>query len=86
MSNQEIKKVNQRKLQGVVSSAKGNKTIVVDVVRTKLHPKYLKRFTVTKKYHVHDEKNEFQVGDKVTFVACRPLSKTKTWRAVSKNS
>ncbi len=76
------KEVNRRKFSGVVVSAKSDKTIVVEVKTVKVHPKYKKRFTVSSKYKVHDEKNEHREGDKVAFVECRPLSKDKRWRVV----
>ena len=76
------RKVINRTLQGFVVSTGAQKTIVVNVTRMKLHPKYLKRYQVSKKFHVHDPNGKFQVGDLVTFVACRPLSKTKRWRVV----
>lgn len=72
----------QRKFQGVVVSDKMDKTIVVSVTSTKIHPKYEKRYTMNKKYKVHDEKNQHKEGDKVTFVECRPLSKDKRWRVI----
>ena len=59
-----------------------DKTIVVKVDRTKIHPIYKKRFTVSKNYKVHDEKNEAKVGEKVNFMECRPLSKDKHWRII----
>ncbi|MDD2806933.1 MAG: 30S ribosomal protein S17 [Patescibacteria group bacterium] len=76
-------KVIKRKFKGTVASANGHKTIVVEVVRTKMHPKYLKRYKVTKRYQVHDEKNQYQSGDVVIFVESRPISKQKRWRVVS---
>ncbi len=72
----------QRKFRGTVVSAAPEKTIVVAVERSKIHPRYLKRFKVTKKYQVHDEKNQYKVGDVVTFVETRPLSKHKRWRVI----
>lgn len=78
------KKIIKRKLEGFVVSDKSDKTIVVEVKRTKLHTKYLKRYIVSKKYKVDDPKNEFKVGDKVTFVECRPISKDKKWRVLTK--
>lgn len=69
-----------RKFNGVVASKSGTKTIVVKVDRVKKSAKYQKQYTVSKRYQVHDEKNQFKVGDKVSFVECRPLSKTKRWR------
>lgn len=80
----EVKKVNKRKLDGIVVSNKADKTVVVRVERTKIHPKYNKRFMVSKKYQVHDEKNEYKVGDRVLIVETRPISKTKKWRVFSK--
>jgi len=72
----------QRKLSGIVVSDKMDKTISVKVAQVKIHPKYQKRYTVTKKYKVHDEKNQYKEGDKVNFVECRPLSKDKRWRVL----
>ena len=74
------KKVNVRTLVGVVVSTKSDKTAVVKIDRVKTHPKYGKQYKVSQKYKVHDEKNECQVGDKVTIKACRPLSRHKRWR------
>lgn len=79
---QENKK-NRRKFQGLVVSDKNDKTIVVEIKSTKLHPKYLKRFIISKKYKVHDPANKYKVGDQVTFVECRPISKEKRWRVIS---
>jgi len=66
-----------RTIVGVVSSAKGDKTIVVTTVSRKTHPIYHKQFTVSKKFMAHDEKNSAQVGDKVSIVETRPISKRK---------
>lgn len=74
--------INHKKLSGEVTSDKMDKTIVVKVSRVKIHPKYKKRYTASKKYKVHDEKNLFKEGDAVTFVECRPLSKDKRWRVI----
>jgi small subunit ribosomal protein S17 len=74
----------RRQLSGVVVSDKMMKTIVVRVDRVAVHPKYKKRYTVSQKYKVHDAKGQFQEGDKVDFVACRPLSKDKSWRVIYK--
>ena len=67
---------------GVVVSDKANKTIVVKVERRLAHPLYGKGVARTKKYHVHDENNEYKVGDTVRITETRPLSKTKRWRVV----
>ncbi|OGY45549.1 MAG: 30S ribosomal protein S17 [Candidatus Buchananbacteria bacterium RIFCSPHIGHO2_02_FULL_38_8] len=72
----------QRKFNGTVVSDRADKTIVVAVKTEKLHLKYLKRFSVIKKYKVHDPKNQYKVGQTVTFVGCRPMSKDKKWRVL----
>ena len=71
----------QRKVGRVVSN-KMNKTIVVAVERLKKHPIYKRTYKVTKKFHVHDENNEGQIGDTVLIEESRPISKTKHWRLV----
>ncbi len=68
-----------RSKKGSVVSKSGAKTIVVEVNTYKVHPKYKKRYRVTKKFHAHDEKDVFQVGDQVTIYETRPLSKLKRW-------
>ena len=60
------------------------KTIVVRVDSAKVHPKYGKRYVLSQKYKVHDEKNEYRAGDVVKFTECRPLSKDKRWRVIGK--
>ncbi len=71
----------QRKVrEGEVISNKSNKTVVVRISRRVGHTRYKKIITVNKKFHVHDEKNEAQVGDTVEIMETRPLSKTKRWR------
>ncbi len=74
---------NRRKArQGVVVSAAGDKTCVVKVEERKRHPLYGKMMTHSKKFHAHDENNECKVGDAVTIMETRPLSKLKRWRLV----
>ena len=71
----------QRKtLEGVVVSDKMDKTRVVKVTRSVLHPFYKKVMTRSKKFHAHDEANEAKAGDVVEIVSTRPLSKLKRWR------
>jgi small subunit ribosomal protein S17 len=72
-----------REFNGIVVGAGMTKTINVRVDEMKMHAIYKKPYRVSKKYHVHDEKSVAKVGDKVSFVECRPLSKTKRWRLVS---
>jgi small subunit ribosomal protein S17 len=66
--------------RGIVVSDKGDKTIVVSVEVTRLHPKYKKVIRRSRKFHAHDEQNSANVGDVVRIVETRPLSKTKNWR------
>ena len=74
---------NRRKTRiGTVVSDKMNKTVVVAVERRYAHPLYGKQVTRTKKYHAHDENNEFHTGDTVRIMETRPLSKLKRWRVV----
>ncbi len=72
----------RKKFTGVVVSDKMEKTLVVKVNRVRVHPKYKKRYTVSKKYKVHDEKGRYSEGDKVVFIECRPYSKDKRWRVL----
>lgn len=73
--------IKHRQLKGVVVSDKMVKTIVVAVAQSKMNPKYLKQYKVTKKFKAHDEARQFHVGDRVTITETRPLSKTKRWIA-----
>ncbi len=74
----------KRVLQGVVVSDKNDKTVVVDVERRFTHPVMGKTVRHTKKYHAHDEKGEYKVGDIVRIQECRPLSKLKNWEVVER--
>ena len=71
-------------LKGTVISSKNNKTIVVEVTRKFKHPFYEKVIKRTKKYHAHDEKNEFKEGQTVSIIECKPISKKKTWQVLNK--
>ena len=70
----------KRVIQGTVIKKSGDKTISVLVERKVMHPKYHKIVKRFKKYLVHDAKNEANVGDVVTAVECRPISKRKSFR------
>jgi small subunit ribosomal protein S17 len=72
----------KRTLYGVVVSDKQDKTVVVRVDRRFTHPIMKKTVRRSKKYHVHDENNEFGVGDQVWIEERRPLSKLKCWEVV----
>jgi len=71
---------NKRTLAGRVVSDKMNKTVTVLVERRVTHALYGKVMTRSKKYHAHDEQNEFHEGDLVLIEECRPIAKTKAWR------
>lgn len=68
--------------QGVVSSNKMDKTIVVEIQTLKKHPIYGRYVRQTSKFKAHDENNECGIGDTVEIMECRPLSKEKCWRLV----
>ena len=70
-------------IQGVVTSVKMAKTIVVTVSTERNDSLYVKRVGYSKKYYAHDEKGEAKLGDTVTIMACRPMSKLKRFRLVS---
>ena len=67
-------------LTGKVTSAKMEKTIVVEVQRLVQHPKYRRVIRISKKFYAHDEKREAKQGDTVKIVSARPLSRLKRWR------
>ena len=76
----------KRILQGVVVSDRRDKTIVVKVERRVMHPVYKKFVRRSKKYHAHDEANQFKSGDMVRIRECRPLSRTKRWEVVAESA
>jgi small subunit ribosomal protein S17 len=73
-----------KKLKGIVVSDTMDKTIAVLVNRHVKHPKYKKYIKRSKKYKVHDEKNEYKKGDKVIIQECRPISKDKHFKVIEK--
>jgi small subunit ribosomal protein S17 len=70
----------RQELIGKVTSAKMEKTIVVEVQRLMQHPKYRRVVRISKKFYAHDEKREAKQGDTVRIVSARPLSRLKRWR------
>ncbi|MEK6735353.1 MAG: 30S ribosomal protein S17 [Pseudomonadota bacterium] len=80
MINEKLK----RTLNGMVVSNKTDKTVTVLVERKVKHPLYGKFIFRSKKYHAHDEDNQYVMGDAVVIEECRPISKTKSWRVISK--
>ncbi len=73
----------KRVLKGTVISSKNDKTIVVNVERRVRHPLYKKTITLSDKFHAHDEKNEYEDGDKVSIIESKPISKKKSWTVLS---
>ena len=71
-------------LNGKVIKDQNDKTIVVLVKRRYAHPFFGKVVTSQKKYHVHDEKNKFKVGDSVQIIESKPYSKKKRWEIINK--
>ena len=72
----------RRRLIGRVRSDKMDKTVVVEVVRYKMHPMYKKYVKVRKRYQAHDEKNEYKVGDRVELIEHSPISKHKRFKVI----
>ena len=74
----------KKKLKGTIVSDAMQKTVVVSVDRYVKHTKYKKYMKKTSRYKAHDEKEEYNVGDKVIIQECRPLSKDKHFEVLSK--
>ena len=71
-------------LNGKVVNDKNSKTVVVLVKRRYAHPFFKKVVTSSKKYHAHDEKNKFKIGDNVKIIESKPFSKKKKWEVINK--
>ena len=71
-------------LSGKVIRDKSDKTVIVLVKRKYIHPFFGKVMTSSKKYHAHDEKNKFKVGDNVKIIESIPYSKKKKWKVIDK--
>ena len=74
----------KRILSGTVTSDKTDKTVTVLVERKVKHPLYAKIIRRSKKYHAHDDANEYVVGDVVRIEETKPISKTKTWKVIDR--
>lgn len=74
----------RRVMQGTVVSDKGDKTVVVQVERTYLHPVLKKTVRRSTRFHAHDEKNAFKTGEQVEIQECPPKSKLKRWEVVGR--
>ena len=75
----------KRILSGTVVSSNANKTIVVEVTRRVKHKLYKKIISSSKKYHAHDENNNFKVGDNVKIIESKPISKLKSWLVLNED-
>lgn len=73
-----------RILKGVVVSDKMDKTVVIEILRLKKHPKYKKFYKVSKRFKAHDEENKYHIGDNVLIKETKPISKDKKWIVVDK--
>jgi len=73
----------KRILKGKVIKDKNDKTVVVIVKRKYSHPFFTKVISSSKKYHAHDEKNKFKIGDTVKIIESKPFSKKKRWEVVT---
>ena len=82
VKNEEVARNFRKERIGVVVSNKMQKSIVVEVKRKMMHPKYGKFILRTKKFVAHDEENTCNIGDTVRIMETRPLSKRKNWRLV----
>ena len=74
----------KKRLIGMIVSDKMQKTVIVEITRLKVHPKYHRRYKVTSRFKVHNENKEYAVGHKVIIEETRPLSKEKRWIVVGK--
>jgi small subunit ribosomal protein S17 len=86
-SNKKEEKVIESKgktMTGFIVSDKMDKTVVVEILRLKKHPKYRKYFKSTSRYKAHDQENQYKIGDRVLIRETKPLSKDKRWVVVSK--
>lgn len=79
----ELERNDRKTREGLVVSAKMNKTVVVAVTEKYKHPLYKKTVSRVKRFKAHDENNECGVGDRVEIVETRPISKDKCWRVAS---
>ena len=70
-------------LNGKVIRDKNDKTVVVLIKRRYVHPFFKKVITTSKKYHAHDEKNKFKIGDNVKIKESKPFSKLKKWEVIN---
>ncbi|MCH2108838.1 MAG: 30S ribosomal protein S17 [Polyangiaceae bacterium] len=75
-----LRKERARRLIGRIRSDKMDKTVVVEVMRYKMHPLYKKYVKVSRRYKAHDETNEYRAGDRVEIIEHRPLSRDKRWK------
>jgi small subunit ribosomal protein S17 len=82
LTDKKEKKPHKKQMTGIVISDKMDKSVVVSVETLKQHPIYKKYIKRSKRYMVHDERNECKTGDVVRIIETRPISKRKTWKLV----
>jgi small subunit ribosomal protein S17 len=76
-----------RTKKGIITSTKQDKTLVVTIHSYRTHPKYKKRYLVSKKFYVHNPENKkFEIGEEIAFFESKPLSKLKRWTIVKPNN
>ena len=76
----------KRILEGLVVSDKGDKTVIMKVERTILHPVLKKPVRKSKRYHAHDEANAYKTGETIRIIECAPKSKLKTWEVLPREA
>jgi len=72
-----------RTITGIVTSKRMDKTLIITSHRYKNHPKYKKRYRISKKYFVHNPENKYDVGEKITIYETTPISKLKKWTVIT---
>ena len=75
--------MSKKVLNGKVIKDQNNKTVVVLVKRKYIHPFFGKVISSSKKYHAHDEKNKYKIGDEVKIIESKPFSKMKRWEVIN---
>lgn len=81
-----MKKNKTRKVyQGVVISNKMDHTVVAEITRYKIHPIYMKKYIVSKKYKIDCDNSKFKIGDNISFIETKPISKNKHFKVMEQD-
>lgn len=75
----------QKIYQGVVVSNKMDHTVVAEITRYKIHPIYMKKYIISKKFKIDCDSSKFEIGDNISFVETRPISKNKHFKVMESN-